>query len=443
MSTLGTLAGTLGGIATGGPVTGVASSVVSGVAGSAAGLALHGISSWVLNGTKGALEQVAAAIGSTTAPNLDSTWFSTTYWRVAALAAMLTIPFLCAAAVQAVARGDLGLLVRAAFGYLPLSVLGVSLAAPLTMLLLAATDQMSAVVSASAATGGARFLDHAAQVAGALAGSTSSPFFAVAVGLLAVMAALALAVELLIRAAAVYVVVLMLPLAFAAIVWPARRVWAARMVELLVSLVLSKFVIVAVLSLAAAAFAGGTPGIGELLVAMSLIVLSTFAPWALMRILPFTELAAGAAGIMHGGVSQTHDHAARAAGMSATPSELAMQLPARLREQARRAYAGRDDGEDLTDSGTPATQNGGARVPSQNTDGTEIGDRSFDWSEVGKEQISAVGGATRAAPAPDPAEDGRQPFVLPDAWQSSEQPRLDRNLLRPRATEDDAPEDER
>ena len=55
-----------------------------------------------------------------------------------------------------------GLLARAAFGYLPLSVLGVSLAAPLTMLLLAATDQMSAVVSASAATGGARFLDHAA-----------------------------------------------------------------------------------------------------------------------------------------------------------------------------------------------------------------------------------------------------------------------------------------
>ena len=271
----------------------------------------------MLNGTKSALEQVASAIGSTTAPNLESTWFSTTYWRVAALAAMLTIPFLCAAAVQAVARGDLGLLARAAFGYLPLSVLGVSLAAPLTMLLLAATDQMSAVVSVNAATGGARFLDHAAEIAGTLAGAGGSPFFAVVVGLLAVMAALALAIELLIRAAAVYVVVLMLPLAFAALVWPARRVWAARMVELLVSLVLSKFVIVAVLSLAAAAFARGTPAIGELLVAMSLILLSTFAPWALMRILPFTELAAGAAGILHSELSQSRGHAMNAAGMSA------------------------------------------------------------------------------------------------------------------------------
>ncbi len=77
------------------------------------------------------------------------------------------------------------------------------------------------------------------------------------VGLFAVMAALALALELMVREAAVYVVVLMLPLAFAALVWPARRVWAVRLVELLVSLILSKFVIVAVLSLAGAALASG------------------------------------------------------------------------------------------------------------------------------------------------------------------------------------------
>ena len=196
-------------------------------------------------------------IGTATAPNLQSTWFSSTYWRVAALAAMLTLPFLFAAAVQALARSDLALLAKAVFGYLPLSLLGVSLAAPLTMLLLAATDQMSAAVAATAANSGAQFLDKAALVAGGASAIQGSPFFAVVIGLFAVMAALALAVELLIRAAAVYVVVLMLPLAFAAMVWPARRIWAVRMVELLVSLILSKFVIVAVLSLAAAAFHGG------------------------------------------------------------------------------------------------------------------------------------------------------------------------------------------
>jgi hypothetical protein len=95
------------------------------------------------------------------------------------------------------------------------------------------------------------------------------------------------------------VVVLMLPLGFAAMVCPARRIWATRLIELLVSLILSKFVIVAVLSLAGAAFANGsTGGISKLLVAMTLVLLSVFAPWTLMRMLPFTEVAAGAAGAL-------------------------------------------------------------------------------------------------------------------------------------------------
>jgi hypothetical protein len=348
------LTGTLDGIAGYTPV----GRLLSSTAGSAEGLVMQQISSWVLDGTHEAIEQVAGAIGRATAPNLDSTWFSSTYWRVAALAAMLTIPFLCTAAVQAVARADLSLLGRVAFGYLPLSILGVSLAAPLTMLLLAATDQMSAAVSASAATGGARFLDHAAVVAGALASTAGeSPFFAVIVGLLAMMAALGLAVELLVRAAAVYVVVLMLPLAFAALVWPARRVWAVRLVELLASLILSKFVIVAVLSLASAAFASGSAGVGQLLVAMSLLVFSTFAPWALMRILPFTELAAGAAGILRNELPRAGAgaNATAAAKFAAGATDAAVALPARLRDQAR-SVDGATGGEtepDLANYATP------------------------------------------------------------------------------------------
>ena len=85
-------------------------------------------------------------------------------------------------------------------------------------------------------------------------------------GLLAAFGALVLWLELLMREAAVYVVVLMLPLAFAAMVWPARRVWAIRAVELLVALILSKFAIVAVLTLGGAAL-GQSPfgGISSML----------------------------------------------------------------------------------------------------------------------------------------------------------------------------------
>ena len=74
---------------------------------------------------------------------------------------MLTLPFLFAAAVQALIRSDLGLLVRAAFGYLPLAMLAVAIAAPVTMLLLAASDEMCGLVSSAAGNASAHFLAHA------------------------------------------------------------------------------------------------------------------------------------------------------------------------------------------------------------------------------------------------------------------------------------------
>lgn len=407
MSALASIAGTLSGIASN-PIGGI----VSGASDAVAGLGLHAISSWVLGGTKAALEEVSKLIGSATAPNLDSTWFSSTYWRVAALAAMLTLPFLCAAAVQAVARADLGLLARAVFGHLPLSLLGVSLAAPLTMLLLAATDQMSRVVSASAAGDGTQFLDHAAAAAGAVSGASGSAFFAVVVGVLTVMAALGLAIELLIRAAAVYVVVLMLPLAFAAFVWPARRVWAVRLVELLFSLILSKFVIVAVLSLAAAAFASNDPGISQLLTAMALIMLSTLAPWALMRLLPFTEIAAGAAGTLRNELHHAGDRAMGHAPLAGGVSEFAMSLPARMRRQADEVDGG------FTHDVSPA--------PSGQTSHADSSSQAAPPEPLPPQeaaQMSAPEGATETSSAPTTSE--RPPYVPPDFMLRDEPVRLD------------------
>jgi hypothetical protein len=281
--------------------------------------AINAIGGWVLAGARAALDQVAQLIGAATSPDLTASWFSATYWRVAGLAALLTVPFIFAAMLQAILRSDLALIGKVVFTYLPVSVLSVSLAAPVVTLLLAATDQMCNVVSSAAA--------------------------------------LMLLIELTIRAAAVYVVVLMLPLAFAAFVWPARRIWAVRLVELLISLILSKFVIVAVLSLAGSALATSDLGVSRLLTATALLLLSTFAPWALLRILPFTEMGAGAAGALRHELPQTPGPgrvlslAAPAAGGIASATEIAMALPTRLRRHADEAGQGHlrdDDGESLS-----------------------------------------------------------------------------------------------
>ncbi len=285
-------------------------SIGSWFAGSAIKAMLSAISSAVDGAAADALRLTGSLLGSTTSPGLLSTWFSATYWRVAALSALLTVPFLFAAAVHALVRSDLALLGRAAFGYLPLAVVGVTIAAPLTTLLLSATDEMCTVVASAAGHSDGTALARAAAAVAGLSAVSGSPMLGFFIGLLAVGATIGLWIELLIRAAAVDVIVLMLPLFFAAMVWPARRVWAIRAIETLIALILSKFAIVAVLTLGGAAFGAGSSGLSASLVGATLIVLAVLSPWALLRLLPLHEVAAAAAG----GLSQGPGAAFRGAG---------------------------------------------------------------------------------------------------------------------------------
>ena len=295
-----------------GLVNGVAQkacSVVSQVAGTAAStattaLTVAAVVAWAVGGARFLLHETSHVLAKTTAPQLTSAWFSSTYWQVAGIAAVLTLPFLFAAAIQALLRSDLSLLIRSALGYLPLALLAVAIAAPLTMLLLAASDQLSAIVSSAAGNQSAHFLDRSAGLMGSISVFASSSFIGFLVALLTAAGAIVLWMELLVREAAVYVVVLMLPLAFAAFVWPARRIWAVRSIELLIALILSKFAIVAVLSLGGAALAqSANRSVTGLLAGGVLMALAAFAPWAMLRVVPVTEIASGAAASLHGGAS--------------------------------------------------------------------------------------------------------------------------------------------
>jgi hypothetical protein len=279
-----------------------------------AGLGLAAVGAWVLGGAKAALRETEKEIGKTTSPRLQTTWFSSRYWRVAGLSALLTLPFLFAAALQAMIRSDLSLLARAAFGYLPLALLAVSVAAPLIMLVLAASDEMCTIVSSASGGADVGFLKTFGGFIGGLSVVDGSPFLAFLLGALIAGAALAVALELLVREAAVYVVVLMLPLAFAAMVWPARRIWAVRAIETLVALILAKFAIVAVLALAGGALGAG--GASGTFAGTALVMLAAFSPLVLFRLLPFAELAAGASGALRGEGSRfdRHVHGADALG---------------------------------------------------------------------------------------------------------------------------------
>jgi hypothetical protein len=339
--------------------------VAGGATNAFGGVALTLVGGWVASGAESALKETAKVIGASTKPDVTSSWFSASYWKIAAIAALLTLPFLCAAAVHALVRSELGLLTRAAFGYLPLSLLAVGIASQLTMLLLSATDEMSSIVSTASGNADATFLARTAVEAIAASVGGGDAFVGFLAAIITVAAALTLWVELLVRDAAVYVIVLMLPLFFAAMVWPARRTLAIRAVETLIALILSKFAIIAVLTLGGAALGhSSVTGPAQMLIGATLVLLAAFSPWALLRMLPLHEVASAAAGSLSQGLRQ-----------SGVSTERRMAL----------AALGADGVERLL----PRMQSGARSV-------------LFDGSRFGDAHRSAV--ASEPDPAPDPVE---------------------------------------
>ena len=159
--------------------------------------------------------------------------------------------------------------------------------------------------------------------------------------------------------------------------------------------------IVAVLSLAGAALASGGNRLSTLLTAMALIIFATFAPWTLMRILPFTEVAASAAGMMRHELPQMSATAGRLAANSIGGAELATSLPARLSRQTQEpegGLPGRQPG--MPEVSWPAPEPS-ERVPTQST------------SESGGEPSEYVATPVGRDPASDGAEQPREPSTEP------------------------------
>jgi hypothetical protein len=273
-----------------------AGSVGSSAAGAGAGDVLGAVAGWVVAGASWLLGQIGGALSSSTSVDLGAGWFTSHYQVMVGLATVVVLPLLLLSIVQAVYRQSAAVLVRTVAVQLPLALVLAGVAVQLVQLSLAATDALSSTVSSGV---GADVQQALSGVAGALVsqaggGPDSVPTFVVLLGaLLVAFGAFVLWVELLVRAAAVYVAVLFLPLAMASLVWPAVSHWCRRLVDTLVALVLAKFVIVAVLSLAAAAVASGNQsGFASVLAGGALLFLAAFTPFTLLRLVPAVEAGA-------------------------------------------------------------------------------------------------------------------------------------------------------
>jgi hypothetical protein len=261
---------------------------------------LSGISQWVASGAEWLLGQIGDVLSSTTTVDVGAAWFKTHYGQMTALAGVVILPMLLASMLQAVVRQNPGQLIRTFLLQLPLALLLAVVAIQVVVLSLSATDAMSdAVAGGTNADVNSLLAGVTSGLVAAAADPTIASFVLLLLSLLIAVAAFVLWLELLIRAAAVYVAVLFLPLALATLVWPAVSHWCRRLVETLAALIISKFVIVATLSLAAGAISSGTAGSGDhgtgfssVLAGGALLLMATFVPFAVLRMIPAVEAGA-------------------------------------------------------------------------------------------------------------------------------------------------------
>src|SRR3954447_23260880 len=268
---------------------------------------MKGVTSWVAKGAGWLVGQAGKLIEETTTPRITSLWFLRQYRSMGALAAVFALPLLLISIIQGVLRRQGSVILRAAFVQLPLAFLLAAIAVTIVQLLLQLTDQMSAAVSSSVGSDAEQFFKDSGKALGDVLSSSGGtnpvPLFAVFLGaLVAAAGALCVWLELLVRSGAIYVALLFLPFTFVAMIWPATARWCRRLIEILVAVILSKFVIVAIMALAAAGLgqSRGGEAFQGVLAGAALMVLAAFSPFVLLRLIPMAESAAVGVGWRRG-----------------------------------------------------------------------------------------------------------------------------------------------
>jgi len=278
-----------------------------------------GITSWVLGAVGGLVDGALNFLKTAARPDVQAAWFSgagSPYATVRNVAGLLLVGFVFLAIIQGLLAGDPATMLRRVATDVPVAVLGMVTTVTVAAKLLELTDALSTAVLKTSDGQAVHFLTGF----GASVTTATGGFAAVLVGLVAVVAALMLWVELMIRSVLVYLLVAVSPLGFAAMVWPAARPVLRRIVELLIAVIVSKLVVSIALAVGVAALSGaGTAGpagsgvgvaaadsVGGLLVGAAVLCMAAFAPFLVLRLVPLAEAALVAHGVSRAPVRTAH-----------------------------------------------------------------------------------------------------------------------------------------
>jgi hypothetical protein len=240
-----------------------------------------------------------------TAPVGDSNWFLELYRRMENIGALLLLLFLVLGLITALIQRDLMLMLKVPFLYLPVAIGVTIIAIQLTQTLMAVVDGFTIYMLQGIGDDAAGALSHAAVVlAAAGAGTTAGAVLSgqgiavgVAVAVAILLAAIGIMLELLARTAAIYVCLAFVPVTVACLLWPKLAHLPKLLAEILVGLILLKWVVAVGLALAAKALAAnpfsmgpqGDPGFVTVVMGATMLAFAAASPITLVKIIPWVE----------------------------------------------------------------------------------------------------------------------------------------------------------
>lgn len=260
---------------------------------------------WVKAGSA-VLTTALHALDATTRVDLSAAWFRANLQVMAAVALPVVVGLFVLQVITAVIRREPAPLGRAVVGVVQ-AMLGTAIALGTTQALLAATDEICDFIAAAAGTtvvGAAkRFL----QLTWLTTATGVSPILQMILALAVIVGSLMLWTVLLFRKAALVLVAVFAPVAFAGSVWDVTRAWTRRWIEAVAALVFCKVVIVVVFVVGMSAFGGTGPaagsgkatsmaqGLSDLMVGILLLGMAICAPWITFRFVHWSGIEAGVA----------------------------------------------------------------------------------------------------------------------------------------------------
>lgn len=299
---------TLSGASAGQPATGVCDipgvdlhpaclggDAVGGLVGGIAGGAIQELAEAVVGAVTEVLEAVVGFLAAPIRPDVQQNWLAASVDRMLAASATFALLFFVFGIARAILRSsprELGRVV----GYTVAAFAGSGVALALTQAFIVLVDVASAQVAAGTGRDMAHTFDAMVKpLTALLVTGPGGSLLAALLGGLVGLAALAVYLELFVRNVMIHVVVYFLPLMLIGTIWGPTRRWGKRGIEFLGVLILSKFVLYAVISLGWSAVASFddtalSTAWASVLTGFVLIAVAAWMPWLLFKLLPFMEV---------------------------------------------------------------------------------------------------------------------------------------------------------